>query len=82
MQLELLRKYPTIQGSVYFSSKTFYKNPNGWNDSLQNNYYRNRAAVPPMPWLPPRPGSGVKPDQARILTAAETYLYLLIREAL
>lgn len=82
MQLELLRKYPTIQGSVYFSSKTFYKNPNGWNDSLQNNYYRNRAEVPPMPWLAPRPGSGVKPDQARIRTAAETYLYLLIREAL
>lgn len=82
MQLELLRKYPTIQGSVYFSSKTFYKNPNGWNDSLQNNYYRNRAGIPPMPWLPPKPGSGVKPDQAQIRTAAETYLYLLIKEAL
>ncbi|MDQ3681975.1 MAG: hypothetical protein M3352_02740 [Bacteroidota bacterium] len=39
-QIQLLRKYPTIQGSIYFSSKTFYRNPNGWNDSLQNNYYR------------------------------------------
>ena len=54
-QIELLREYPTIQGSVYFSSKTFYKNPNGWNDSLQNNYYRVRAEVPPMEWLPKKP---------------------------
>lgn len=54
-QIELLRTYPTIQGSVYFSSKSFYQNPNGWNDSLQNNYYRNRAEVPPMDWLPKKP---------------------------
>jgi hypothetical protein len=61
-QIELLRKYPTIQGSVYFSSKTFYRNPNGWNDSLQNNYYRRPAQIPPMEWLPkkkcPSPNSG------------------------
>ena len=54
-QIELLRTYPTIQGSVYFSSKSFYQNPNGWNDSLQNNYYRTRAEVPPMDWLPKKP---------------------------
>jgi uncharacterized lipoprotein YddW (UPF0748 family) len=50
-QLKLLRTYNTIQGSVYFSSKTFDKNPNGWNDSLQNNYYALPAIVPPMPWI-------------------------------
>ena len=54
-QIQLLRTYPEIQGSVYFSSKSFYKNPNGWNDSLQNNYYRQRAEVPPMDWLPKKP---------------------------
>ncbi|MDB5251692.1 MAG: hypothetical protein JWP27_861 [Flaviaesturariibacter sp.] len=54
-QIELLRKYPTVQGSVYFSSRSFEKNPNGWNDSLRNNYYRTPALVPPMPWLPKKP---------------------------
>jgi uncharacterized lipoprotein YddW (UPF0748 family) len=50
-QIQLLRSYPTTQGSVYFSSKSFDKNPNGWVDSLRNNYYRYPALVPPMPWL-------------------------------
>jgi uncharacterized lipoprotein YddW (UPF0748 family) len=54
-QLELLRQYPTIQGSAYFSSKSFNNNPNGWNDSLQNNYYRDPALIPPMDWLPANP---------------------------
>lgn len=54
-QINLVRAYPTVQGSAYFSSKTFYGNPNGWNDSLQNNYYRTPALIPPMPWLPPKP---------------------------
>ncbi|MEO6930222.1 MAG: hypothetical protein ABI151_01270, partial [Chitinophagaceae bacterium] len=46
-----LREYPEVQGSAYYSSKTFKRNPNGWSDSLRNNYYRNWAIVPPMPWL-------------------------------
>lgn len=50
-QIKLLRSYPNVQGSIYFSSKTFDQNPNGWNDSLRNNYYRTPALVPPMPWL-------------------------------
>jgi hypothetical protein len=50
-QINRLRAYPTTQGSVYFSSKTFEKNPNGWSDSLRNNYYRYPALVPPMPWI-------------------------------
>jgi uncharacterized lipoprotein YddW (UPF0748 family) len=50
-QINELRKYKTTQGSIYFSSKTFEKNPNGWNDSLRNNYYHNPALVPPMPWI-------------------------------
>jgi uncharacterized lipoprotein YddW (UPF0748 family) len=51
IQIQELRKYPTTQGSIYFSSKTFEKNPNGWNDSLRNNYYYYPALVPPMPWI-------------------------------
>ncbi len=54
-QIELLRTYPNIQGSAYFSSKTFYQNPNGWNDSLRNNYYKTPALIPPMDWLPAKP---------------------------
>ncbi|OJU24494.1 MAG: hypothetical protein BGN92_14500 [Sphingobacteriales bacterium 41-5] len=54
-QIKILRHTPGIQGSIYFSSKSFDRNPNGWNDSLRNNYYRVRAEVPEMPWLPKRP---------------------------
>jgi len=54
-QIQLLRQYPDVQGSIYFSSKTFDRNPNGWNDSLRNNYYREPAQIPPMDWLPMKP---------------------------
>jgi len=50
-QIKALRKYKTTQGSIYFNSKSFEKNLNGWNDSLQNNYYRYPAIIPPMPWV-------------------------------
>jgi uncharacterized lipoprotein YddW (UPF0748 family) len=50
-QIEALRKYNTTQGSVYFNSKVFEKNPLGWNDSLRSNYYYFPALVPPMPWI-------------------------------
>ena len=51
-QIKLLRKYSNVQGSIYFSSKSFNNNPNGWCDSLKNNYYKNPTQVPPMEWLP------------------------------
>ena len=59
-QIRLIRTYPDqIQGSIYFSSKTFNTNPNGWNDSLQNHYYSTPALIPPMSWIdsdrPPQP---------------------------
>jgi uncharacterized lipoprotein YddW (UPF0748 family) len=50
-QIRELRQYPAIHGSVYFSSKTFERNPNGWNDSLQQNYYHYPALIPSMPWI-------------------------------
>jgi uncharacterized lipoprotein YddW (UPF0748 family) len=51
-QIKLLRQYPNVQGSIYFSSKSFNSNPNGWSDSLRNNYYKLQAATPQMDWLP------------------------------
>lgn len=51
-QIKLLRQYPNVQGSVYFSSKSFNNNPNGWNDSLRNNYYKLPAKIPEMEWMP------------------------------
>lgn len=50
-QIEALRNYKTTQGSVYFNSKVFEKNPLGWCDSLRNNYYYYPALVPPMQWI-------------------------------
>lgn len=54
-QIKLLRQYPNVQGSIYFSSKSFNNNPNGWNDSLRNNYYKLPAQVPDIEWLPKKP---------------------------
>ena len=50
-QIKLLRQYPNVQGSVYYSSRSFNSNPNGWNDSLANNYYKYPALIPPMRWI-------------------------------
>ena len=50
-QIQALRAYPEVQGAVYFSSSSFNNNPNGWNDSLRNNYYNYPALIPPMPWI-------------------------------
>jgi uncharacterized lipoprotein YddW (UPF0748 family) len=50
-QIQAMRKYPEIQGAIYFSSRSFLNNPNGWNDSLQNNYYKYPAQIPAMAWL-------------------------------
>ncbi|HEX4849228.1 MAG TPA: family 10 glycosylhydrolase, partial [Puia sp.] len=50
-QIAALRQTPHVQGMIFFSSTSFQRNPNGWNDSLQNNYYRLPALIPPMNWL-------------------------------
>lgn len=50
-QLRELRKYKGTQGSIYFNSRVFEKNPNGWNDTLRNNFYHYPALIPPMPWI-------------------------------
>ncbi|MFX8676668.1 hypothetical protein ABTM32_21610, partial [Acinetobacter baumannii] len=50
-QIKILRTCSATQGSIFFSSKSFNNNPNGWCDSLQQNYYSTPAIVPPMPWI-------------------------------
>lgn len=50
-QIAAIRQAPNVHGAIYFSGKSFQKNPLGWNDSLQSNYYRYPALVPPMPWI-------------------------------
>lgn len=62
-QIKNLRTCTATQGSIYFSSKTFKNNPNGWCDSLQQNYYSTPAIVPPMFWI-----DAEKPD-APIITS-------------
>jgi hypothetical protein len=49
-QIDSLRAEPNIKGAIFFSSTSFDKNPNGWNDSLQMNYYKMGALIPPMEW--------------------------------
>lgn len=50
-QIEALRNTPNISGMIFFSSKTFEKNPNGWSDSLRLNYFKEPARLPQMKWL-------------------------------
>jgi uncharacterized lipoprotein YddW (UPF0748 family) len=50
--IRAIRNTPNVHGQIYFSSRSFEKNPLGWNDSLQQNFYRYPALIPPMAWMP------------------------------
>jgi uncharacterized lipoprotein YddW (UPF0748 family) len=73
-QIQVQRSYPGIQGAVFFSSKSFETNPNGWCDSLQNNYYNYPALIPPMPWIdstkPHAPQFHIESNQKEFSTTA------------
>jgi hypothetical protein len=74
-QIKRLREYPQVQGSIFFSSSSFSSNPNGWSDSLRNNYYKYPAIVPPMVWI-----DSVKPSKPVLLfdsTKAAIYNYFV-----
>jgi len=73
-QLQAVRAYPTTQGSVYFSSKSFETNPNGWSDSLHNHYYHYPALVPPMAWI-----DNTAPDQPLIEKQANNMVKLVYK---
>jgi len=49
-QIDSLRAKSNINGAIFFSSTSFDKNPNGWNDSLQKNQYKMGALIPKMEW--------------------------------
>lgn len=50
-QIQALRNTPNVQGMIFFSSKSFDNNPNGWSDSLKLRYFAEPALVPTMPWF-------------------------------
>ena len=39
-QIQKIRSTPNLKGMVFYSSRIFEKNPNGWNDSLRLNYFK------------------------------------------
>ncbi len=45
-QIEKLRATPNIQGMIFYSSKTFEKNPYGLADTLRLNYFNVPAPAP------------------------------------
>lgn len=50
-QIIALRNTPNIQGMIFFSSKSFKSNPNGWSDSLRLDYFKQPAKTPEMNWI-------------------------------
>ncbi|MBC7746083.1 MAG: family 10 glycosylhydrolase [Flavobacterium sp.] len=50
-QIRYLRQNTNIQGSVCFSSKSLTDNLGGFQDSLRNDFNRQIALPPTMPWL-------------------------------
>ena len=69
-QIRSIRNLPAVQGEIYFSSKSFETNPNGWADTLKNNYYSHPALIPPMPWI-----DSIKPSTplVQLVTNANYY---------
>jgi uncharacterized lipoprotein YddW (UPF0748 family) len=47
-QIDYIRKKPNLKGMIFFSSKSFNKNPNGWSDSLRLNYFKEPVGTPVM----------------------------------
>lgn len=45
-QIEALRNTPNIHGMIFYSSKVFDKNPNGWSDTLRLKYFKEPAKTP------------------------------------
>jgi len=45
-QLRLNQQYPKVSGAMFFSAKTFLRNLQGLNDTLQSNFYKYKAICP------------------------------------
>lgn len=44
-QIEALRKTPGINGMIFYNSRSFERNPNGWSDLLRLHYFKEPAPV-------------------------------------
>ncbi len=64
-QLRMNSKYPQVDGSAYFSARTFMKNLHGLNDSLKTNFYHYPALCPVNRTLPGE--SSAQPLNMRII---------------
>lgn len=72
-QLALNKRYPQIDGAVFFSAREFLKNKQGLNDSLRNNYYKYPAICPVNRNIAGEPSA--QPQNIRILKdGSEAYL--------
>jgi uncharacterized lipoprotein YddW (UPF0748 family) len=45
-QIDAIRASSNINGMIFYNSKSFNKNPNGWNDTLRLNYFATPVATP------------------------------------
>jgi uncharacterized lipoprotein YddW (UPF0748 family) len=50
-QIEALRNNKNVQGMIFFSSKNFSTNPNGWSHEIRYNYFKEPATIPEMEWI-------------------------------
>ncbi len=64
-QLRMNSKYSQVDGSAFFSAKTFVKNIQGLNDSLKTNFYQYPALCPVNRTLPGEPSA--QPQNMRII---------------
>jgi len=58
-QIRMLRSIPEITGSAFYSSKWFFNDLLGFQDSLRNDFYQKPAIVPPMNWLDSTPPEAI-----------------------
>ncbi|MEO8413587.1 MAG: family 10 glycosylhydrolase [Ginsengibacter sp.] len=80
-QVKKLREYPQVQGSIFFSSSSFNRNPNGWSDSLRNNYYKYPAIIPPMAWIDSvKPASPVLLFDSSKVSIYDNFIDLYLRQ--
>lgn len=61
------RRYPNVQGDLYFSARALVANPLGFADRLARDFYRRPALVPEMSRRP-----GPPPDAVRTLRMSRT----------
>lgn len=57
-QLRLNKRYPQVQGSIFYNTTSLKNNPLGFLDSLRQHFYRTPALLPNMLWkstLSPQP---------------------------